>query len=414
MNYKTLMLSRLLSRACFGLLLIVFVFPKMSAQIVSNDLKALGINGNIIISVSSVTAFSTYFSLSNGNVDLEFHFGLDDPRNGVHIGLPMPQPNGQIYIRFSDLGYEMGDTLSFITTETFQGNTIRHYVFNNGNYFPESGGPIQTCPRSIKCVGKALLLKFDPDEIILDPSSATPIRFQIPSLGIDVIKTPGAYSVVENALVAKFLPVLDCNQMMLGTTILTINGFTCHFVNGQLTCPPWADAPDNLSADCSPYFDECLNDLLGIITEAQYSIPCQQWMTFGPCTTTNIIYRSGKVAIGTDKYAPNKALTVKNGIITDKVKLTNFGWADYVFDKQYPLASLDWVESYIKKNGHLPGIPSGNSIENAGGFELGEVTILHQEKIEEIFLHLITLEKEIVEMEALVALLNHFNWVQTK
>jgi hypothetical protein len=72
------------------------------------------------------------------------------------------------------------------------------------------------------------------------------------------------------------------------------------------------------------------------------------------------------------------------------------------------------VESYIKKNGHLPGIPSGNSIENAGGFELGEVTILHQEKIEEIFLHLITLEKEIVEMEALVALLNHFNWVQTK
>ncbi|MBN8679888.1 MAG: hypothetical protein J0M29_16795 [Chitinophagales bacterium] len=414
MKYNNLMKSQRLFRAWFGLLLIVFGSFKMSAQIVSNDLKALGLNGNIVIRVSSTMAFTSYFSLNNGNVDLEFHFGLDDPRNGVHIGLPMPQPNGQIYIRFSDLGYEMGDTLSFIATENFQGTTIKHYVFNMGNYFPESGGPIQTCPRSIKCSGRSLLIKFDPGEIIIDQSSVTLIRFQIPSLGIDITSVPDAYLASENAFAKIILPVMDCNQLMLGTTILTINGFTCHFVNGQLTCPPWAEVPNNLSSDCSPYFDECLYDLLGILAEAQYSIPCQQWMTFGPCTITNIITRHGKVAIGTDKHAPNRSLTVKNGIITDKVKITNHGWADYVFDKQYPLASLDRVESYIKRNGHLPGIPSGNSIESSGGFELGEVTILHQEKIEEIFLHLITIEKEISEVEALITVISHFNKVQIK
>lgn len=321
--------------------LFCFCLGSSSAQVVSNDLKAIGFNGNIAIRVSNITAFTSYFTPNSGAIDLEFHFGLDDPRNGLHLGIPMPQSNGQIYIRFNDLGFEMGDTLSFIVTENFQGTTIRHYVFNTGNYFPESGGPIRTCPRSISCAGKAIRVHFDPAEIILDPSSNTPIRFQIPSLGIDQIRTAGAYSIELNALIFKHLPVLDCNQMMLGTIIITLNGFSCYFVNGQLSCPPWTEIPDNLSPDCAPYFSECLNDLVSLLSEAQYSLPCQQWMTFGPCSTTGFIYRPGQVAIGTEHEAPNRALTVKNGIITDKVKITDNGWADHVFESNYPLLPLE-------------------------------------------------------------------------
>lgn len=394
--------------------LFCFCIGSSSAQVVSNDLKAIGFNGSIAIRASNITAFTSYFTLNGGAIDLEFHFGLDDPRNGMHLGLPIPQPNGQIYIRFNDLGFEIGDTLSFIVTENFQGTTIRHYVFNTGNFFPQSGGPIRTCPHSIGCGGKALLLYFDSDEIILDPSSSTPVRIQIPSLGLDVTKTAGAYWVEKNALVFKFLPVLDCNQMMLGTIIITINGFSCYYVNGQLTCPPWTEIPDNLSTDCSSYFNECLSDLVSLLSEAQYSLPCQQWMTYGPCTTTKSIHRPGKVAIGTEHDAPNKTLTVKNGIITDKVKITDNGWADHVFESNYPLASLETVDAYISKYGHLPDIPSGENIEASGGFELGEVTVMHQVKIEEIFLHLISLDQEINEMEALIAMFEYLNNVQVK
>jgi hypothetical protein len=286
-------------------------------------------------------------------------------------------------------------------------------VFNTGNYFPESGGPIRTCPHSISCTGKALLLNFDPNEIIPDPSSSTPIRIQIPSLGLDVTKTPGAFFVEKNALVVKF-SALDCSQMMLGTTIITINGFSCYYVNGQLTCPPWTETPDNLSADCSPYFNECLTDLVNLLSEAQYTLPCQQWITYGPCSTEKFIYRPGKVAIGTEHDAPNKVLTVKNGIITDKVKITENGWADHVFESSYPLMSLETVDAYISKYGHLPNVSSGESIESSGGFELGEVTVMHQEKIEELFLHLIAIDRDVKEMEALIAIFKYFNIFQTK
>lgn len=407
-------LSTIISAVCPIWVLFFFCLGSSSAQVVSNDLKAIGFNGNITIGVSNITAFASYFTLNGGAVDLEFHFGLDDPRNGIHLGLPMPQPDGQIYIRFNDLGYEMEDTLSFIVTENFQGATIRHYVFNTGNYFPESGGPIRTCPHSISCTGSALLLIFDFDEIILDPSSSTPVRIQIPSIGLDITTIPGAYFVEKNALVIRFSPVLDCNQMMLGTSIITINGFSCYYVDGQLTCPPWTEAPDNLSENCSPYFNECLNDLVSLLSEAQYSLPCQQWMTFGPCTTSESIYRSGKVAIGTEHGVLNKTLTVKNGIITDKVKITDSGWADHVFESDYPLLPLETVNAYIAKFGHLPGIPSGEVIESSGGFELGEVTVMHQEKIEEIFLHLISLTQEVKELEAFLAIFEHFNKVQVK
>ncbi len=124
--------------------------------------------------------------------------------------------------------------------------------------------------------------------------------------------------------------------------------------------------------------------------------------------------RPGKVAIGTEHDAPNKALTVKNGIITDKVKITNIGWADHVFDSNYPLASLETVDAYLSKYGHLPGIPSGENIESSGGFELGDVTVMHQEKIEEIFLYLIALDEEINELEALAAMFEYLNNVQAK
>lgn len=67
--------------------------------------------------------------------------------------------------------------------------------------------------------------------------------------------------------------------------------------------------------------------------------------------------------------------------------------ADYVFDENYELKSLGEVEAYVKANKHLPGIPSASEIKD-NGMNVSEMSNLLLEKIEELTLHLIRVEKE--------------------
>ena len=86
-------------------------------------------------------------------------------------------------------------------------------------------------------------------------------------------------------------------------------------------------------------------------------------------------------------------LFVEGGILTEEV-LVRTGWADYVFAEDYDLQSLEEVEAHIAENGHLPNTPSAQEIEN-GGLQLGAATVNQQEKIEELFLYLIEMNKEL-------------------
>ncbi|MBK7936954.1 MAG: hypothetical protein IPJ82_07570 [Lewinellaceae bacterium] len=89
-----------------------------------------------------------------------------------------------------------------------------------------------------------------------------------------------------------------------------------------------------------------------------------------------------------------------------KVQTCSAGsWCDYVFGDRYALLSLEETDAYIRANRHLPGIPPGSVIEAEGSFELGEITKMHQEKIEEIFLHLIALEQDVATLEVGLAFL---------
>ena len=113
-------------------------------------------------------------------------------------------------------------------------------------------------------------------------------------------------------------------------------------------------------------------------------------------------YLSDKAAIGT-KVIPSSAggfdvsnfnLIVTGGILTEEcLVVTQDNWADYVFNANYQLLPLEKVEKFISKNGHLPNIPSGEVMDK-NGIPLAKMTILQQEKIEELFLHSIELSKE--------------------
>lgn len=83
-----------------------------------------------------------------------------------------------------------------------------------------------------------------------------------------------------------------------------------------------------------------------------------------------------------------------------KVKVVTGLIADYVFEPDYPLPSLSEVESYIEEHKHLPGIQSQAAYDEIGTVDMGELQIDMLEKVEELFLYTLQLEKRIKELEA--------------
>ena len=74
-------------------------------------------------------------------------------------------------------------------------------------------------------------------------------------------------------------------------------------------------------------------------------------------------------------------------------------YPDYVFTNSYILKPLDELENYIKENGHLPGIPTAEEAKESG-IDLGKMQTKLLEKIEEMTLHMIKMQKRINELEA--------------
>lgn len=105
---------------------------------------------------------------------------------------------------------------------------------------------------------------------------------------------------------------------------------------------------------------------------------------------------NGNVGIG--KLNPKEALEVNGTIKAKEIIVTNDGWPDYVFDKKYKLQDLESVENYINENHHLPGVPSANQIKT-DGISVSRMLELQMQKIEELTLHIIKLEKRLKELE---------------
>ncbi len=109
------------------------------------------------------------------------------------------------------------------------------------------------------------------------------------------------------------------------------------------------------------------------------------------------------IGIGTNTLNnPNGYKLAVNGKIGAKeiiVENTSSTWPDYVFEKNYPLSSLEEVEHFIEANKHLPEIPAAREIEEKG-INLGDIITAQQKKIEELTLYLIEINKQLKNQEA--------------
>lgn len=138
-------------------------------------------------------------------------------------------------------------------------------------------------------------------------------------------------------------------------------------------------------------------------SEAWSSSNAGSYLTFSTSTSGTVtatermrIDNAGNVGIGTT--TPDQKLAV-NGAIHSKsalVDLDNF--PDYVFKKDYNLPSLTDVKTYIDKNHHLPDVPTAAEVKK-NGLDLGEINKTLVQKVEELTLYLIELNKQVKEQQ---------------
>lgn len=75
--------------------------------------------------------------------------------------------------------------------------------------------------------------------------------------------------------------------------------------------------------------------------------------------------------------------------------------ADYVFESDYELRSLEELEAFIAENGHLPNVPSADDMKQ-NGVSMTNMTGRLLEKIEELTLYTLQQQKVIDELRAAV------------
>ena len=116
------------------------------------------------------------------------------------------------------------------------------------------------------------------------------------------------------------------------------------------------------------------------------------------------ILANGKVGIGdiTLDMPGDYRLYVDDGILTEQVKValrSTTEWADYVFEEGYVLKPLEEVEAFIEENGHLPDVPSAEKMVETG-LDVAATDAMLLQKIEELTLYTIELQKQILALQA--------------
>ena len=86
---------------------------------------------------------------------------------------------------------------------------------------------------------------------------------------------------------------------------------------------------------------------------------------------------------------------------------------DYVFENyfdgkselnpEYEFTPLEKAEQFVKKNKHLPGVPSAANIEKQGGIIVNRATEINLEKIEELYLYVFELNQQNEQLQRQLA-----------
>lgn len=118
-----------------------------------------------------------------------------------------------------------------------------------------------------------------------------------------------------------------------------------------------------------------------------YGSASDNWITLSSEGNGGIVLNPGSHFVAVEGTLKAKQIQVKTNI-----------WADYVFEDDYNLMSLNEVENFIDENNHLPNIPSQEEVLSQG-IDVGEMQRLQMEKIEELTLYILQLDERVNKLE---------------
>ncbi len=118
-----------------------------------------------------------------------------------------------------------------------------------------------------------------------------------------------------------------------------------------------------------------------------------------------IKWGTGGVGIGTTNIPTGVRMAVRGKVLAEEIEVQLFqNWPDYVFADDYKLMPLDELEEKIRENRHLPGIPPAAEVE-ANGLAVGAMQVKMMEKVEELTLYVIQINRELDNVKSRNALL---------
>ena len=142
------------------------------------------------------------------------------------------------------------------------------------------------------------------------------------------------------------------------------------------------------------------NDFSGNVNRTvSNTLPVSSGSSIWQNTNDNVYYLNpdGKVGIGTN--TPSAELTVNGHIHAQEVRVYTDAGADFVFDENYNLIDIDELEKYVTENKHLPDIPSEKEMIEEG-LHLGDMNIKLLQKVEELTLYIIDMNKKLEALSA--------------
>lgn len=132
----------------------------------------------------------------------------------------------------------------------------------------------------------------------------------------------------------------------------------------------------------------------------------------GTYTPNAKLHLNGAMLIGNNaaRIATGYQLSVDGKIIAEEVRVELSGaWPDYVFANDYKLMPIDELEKTVRRQKHLPNIPSAAEVTAEKGIDLGDINKRLLEKVEELTLYIIELNNKNKALESRVQQLEKKN-----
>ncbi|HAE12991.1 MAG: hypothetical protein H6548_02130 [Chitinophagales bacterium] len=267
-----------------------------------------------------------------------------------------------------------------------------------GNYaitVPENGGRSGfgwTTPNAI--VGIRHDGSDDPFRIVNNDGSTNLVVDTEGRVGINM--DPDAFSASFNVSGSQYIS----NKLAIGVSPATVfTPLTVHGDNEVVTVEgndPYIQLKD---AGNKIGYLRALGSDLQLATNAENDFGKLIFRTNG--VNQMYINENGSIVIGSTSVIPATGykLSVDGKIMCEELRVEMSPWPDYVFHDEYELLPLHELSAFIASNQHLPGIPAASEIESEG-LEVGEMQAMLMEKVEELTLYIIELQRQIDELKA--------------